>query len=274
MAAGSNFGCPKITLCRISYHFRSIPQFFFCEIFLQNGCRRPFWMSENHFRSHFWPFQINTETFYFLNIYKMASGTHLECPKFTFDRISGHFRSIRNFILLGKFLFLWIILQNGCRRPFWMSENHFRSHFWPFQINTTIYFLWNLFTKWLPAAILDVRKSLSVAFLAISDQYRNILFFKYLQNGRRHPFGMSEIHFRSHFWPFQIDTQLYSFGKFLFLWFFFTKWLPWPFWMSEIHFGSHFWPFEIFFFWNFWQNGCRQPFWMSEIHFGSHFWTF
>ena len=30
------------------------------------------------------------------------------------DRISRHFRSIRNFFL-----------QNGCRRPFWMTENHF-----------------------------------------------------------------------------------------------------------------------------------------------------
>ena len=33
------------------------------------------------------------------------------------------------------------------------------------------------FTKWLPAAILDDRKSLSIAFLAISDQYAT-LFFK------------------------------------------------------------------------------------------------
>ena len=28
---------------------------------------------------------------------KMAAGAHFGCPKFTFDRISGHFRSIRNF---------------------------------------------------------------------------------------------------------------------------------------------------------------------------------
>ena len=27
----------------------------------------------------------------------MAAGAHLGCPKFTFDRISGHFRSIQNF---------------------------------------------------------------------------------------------------------------------------------------------------------------------------------
>ena len=57
-----------------------------------------------------------------------------------------------------------------------MSKNHFVSHFLPFQINTTIFIFVNLFTKWLPAAILDVRKSLSVAFLAISDQYETLIF--------------------------------------------------------------------------------------------------
>ena len=40
-----------------------------------------------------------------------------------------------------------------------MTENHFPSHF--------IIFC----TKWPPVAILDDRKSLSIAFLAISDQY-------------------------------------------------------------------------------------------------------
>ena len=63
---------------------------------------------------------------------KMTAGVNFGCPKFTFDRISGHFRSIRNFIFFGNF---W---QNGCHRPFWMSEIHFRSHFWPFYINTQL----------------------------------------------------------------------------------------------------------------------------------------
>ena len=81
MAAGAHFGCPKITFDCISGHFRSISHFGF--------------------------------------------------QTFTFDRISGHFRSIQNF-----FVFF--------RRPFWMSENHFRSHFWPFHL-----------TKWPPVAILD-----------------------------------------------------------------------------------------------------------------------
>ena len=59
---------------------------------------------------------------------------HFEWPKMNFDRISRHFRSIRNFFP-----------QNGCRRLFWMTENHFRSHFSPFQINTQ--FLFSYFFK-------------------------------------------------------------------------------------------------------------------------------
>ena len=142
--------------------------------------------------------------------------------------------------------------QNGCRRPFWMTENHLRSHFSPFQYRTfffkftkwlpvailddrkslliafldisdqytTLFF--NLFTKWLPAAILDGRKSLSIAFLAISDQYATFFFFftKWL------PVAILDDrnHLRSHFSPFQINTQL------LFIFYlqlsFFTKWLP------------------------------------------------
>ena len=82
-----------------------------------------------------------------------------------------------------------------------MVENHFRLHFSPFQINMQLLLI--CFTKWLPAAILDDRKSLSVAFLAISDQYGT--FFS--QNGCRRPFWMTENHFRSHFSPFQINTQ-------------------------------------------------------------------
>ena len=155
-----------------------------------------------------------------------------------------------------------------------MSKNHFVSHFLPFQINITIFIFVKFFTKWLPSAILDVRNSLWITFLAILDQYRFIFYF--LQNGCRWPFWMSENHFRSHFfWPFQIDTQLYflceifdkmaavghfgcpkftlhhisvhfrSIQIFYFFYIFFTKWLPVAIWMSENHFRSHFWPFQI-----------------------------
>ena len=121
---------------------------------------RPFWISEIHFWSQFWPFQIDTEFCFFsaaiLDVWKslriaflaisdwsaifyvrnslsmvflaisdpygtfyfdkMAAGGHFRCPQITFDRISGHFRSIHNFFF--KF-FSW---QNGHRRPFWMGR--------------------------------------------------------------------------------------------------------------------------------------------------------
>ena len=94
--------------------------------FLQNGCCRPFWMSEIHFVSHFWPF---------LDQYRF-------CNLFTK-------------------LLPW---------PFLMSKNHFRSHFWPFQIDTELLFFLKFLTKWLTSAILDVRNSLSIAFLANLDR--------------------------------------------------------------------------------------------------------
>ena len=144
MAAGSHFGCPKITLYRISYHFRSIPQFVFWWKKITKWLPAAIWMSENHFRSHFWPFQINT--IFFFNFYKMAAGAHFGCAKFTFDRISGHFRSTQNFFCLifygshfespkftldhisGHFrsiqiFFFFNFWQNGCRWQYERSLN-------------------------------------------------------------------------------------------------------------------------------------------------------
>ena len=125
----------------------------------------PIWMTENEFRSHFSPFQINTQLFISFS-------------------------------------------QNGCWRPFWMTENH-RSLFSPFQINTQLFIL---FTKCLPATILHDRKSLSIAFLTISDQYATFVLIC-LQNGCRPPFWVAENHFRSHFSPFQINPQLFFFSQ-------------------------------------------------------------
>ena len=101
----------------------------------------------------------------------MAAGGQFGWPKITFDCISRHFRSIRNFYFFCIF--------SLTKRPFWMTENHFRSHFSPFQINTQLFFFWIFFQngrRW-PAAILDYRKSLSIAFLAISDQYAIFILF-------------------------------------------------------------------------------------------------
>ena len=158
--------------------------------------------------------------------------SHFGWPKMNVDRISRHFRSIRNtfYFFFTKwlhenefrfrshfspfqintqllFLFCW---QNGCRRPFWMTENHFRSHFSPFQINAQLFF------------------------------------YLFLQNGCRRPFWTTE----NHFW-------------FLFCW---QNGCRRPFWMTENHFRSHFSPFQIntqLFVFNLFTNSCRRPFWMA-----------
>ena len=86
--------------------------------------------------------------------------------------------------------------QNGCRRPFWMTENHFRSHFSTFQIIHNFFFFWIFFTKWLPAAILDDQKSRLITFLAISDQYTTFFVTKWLPAVARisQPFLITENH--------------------------------------------------------------------------------
>ena len=92
-------------------------------------------MSKIHFRSHFWPFQIDTQLQFFWIFWQNG------CRRPFW--MSDHIRSIRNF---------W-----PCQidRPFWKSEIHFRWHFWPFQIHTELNFIFLFLTKWPPAAILD-----------------------------------------------------------------------------------------------------------------------
>ena len=141
---------------------------------------------------------------------------HFGWPKMNFDRISRHFRSIHNFL----YIFFFHKMAAG-------------GHFgWP-----------KIIYIWLPAAILDDRKSPSITFLAISNQYATFIYFLFCsqngcrrtfrmtenplsisflaisdqyatfflicsQNGCRRPSWMAENHFRSHFSPFQINTQL------------------------------------------------------------------
>ena len=306
--------------------------FYFCEIFLQNGYRRPFWMSEIHFQSHFWSIRnsnffvkflflwnffmaavgqfgfpkftmdhISSHLFFLNFFYKMAAGGPFGCPKFTLDHTSGHFRSIQNEI----FYFSEIVYKMAAGRNFGCLKIDFDLISIHFTSIRNFNLFWKFLTKWLTSAILDVPNSLSIAFLVISDRYANkCLFEKKLQNGCRRPFWMSEIHFQSHFWPFQIDR---------------------PVWISEIHFQSQFWPFQIdtkknsgshfgclkitldrisdhfrlighfgcpeftfdgisahfrsirnffFFFLIFDKNGRRRPSWMSTNNFRSHFWPF
>ena len=83
------------------------------------------------------------------------------------------------------------------------------------------------FCKMAAPAILDDQKSLSIAFLAISDQYATFIFFNLFSKWPPAailevpfwPFWMTENHFRSHFSPFQINTQLFFLN-------FFSKWPP------------------------------------------------
>ena len=102
--------------------------------------------------------------FYFVNfVYKMAAGGHFGCPKITFGRMSGHFRSIRNFFLIffykmaavghfgcPKITFDLISIHFTSIRNFNYISGHFRS------IRNFIY-SFKFLTKW-PLAILDVRK--------------------------------------------------------------------------------------------------------------------
>ena len=190
---------------RISRHFRENTQlwFFFTK-----------WLPAAILddRSHFSPFQINTQ--FFILFTKWLPSAILD------DRKS---LLIAFLTILDQYEFFFS--QNGCQRPFWMTENRFRSHFSPFQINTQLWFFFK-FTKWLPADILDDRKLLSNAFLAISDQYATF-FSKWppaaILELRFGPFWMTEKHFRSHFSPFQINTQL-----------FFLNGRQEPFWKSDL----------------------------------------
>ena len=90
--------------------------------------------------SHFSPFHINTQ--HFLLIICLQIG-HFGWPKITFDRISRHFRSIRNYFWGGGGGF---ISQNGHRRPL-DDRKSLSIAFSPFQINTQLFYFLNFFHK-------------------------------------------------------------------------------------------------------------------------------
>ena len=125
-------------------------------------------MTKNHFQLLFTPFQINRQLY-----------------------------------------FIFIFSQNVW--PFWMTENHSWSHFSPFQNNTEL-FLFEIIHK-MAAGHIGLRRSLSIDFLAISDQYVIFFFYKMAAGGR---FGSPKItfdhishHFRSirHFFYKILSTK-------------------------------------------------------------------
>ena len=96
IALGAHFRCSKITYhvfpisdqLTIFYYFSKWPPA--VTIFVsQYGHWQPFSMTENHFRSHFSSFQINTQLFIFFKLfYKMAAAGHFGIPKITVKHFS------------------------------------------------------------------------------------------------------------------------------------------------------------------------------------------
>ena len=177
MAVRDHFGWPKITFDRISRHFRSIRNFYF---FSQNGCQRPFWMTENHFLLHFLPFQINMQLWFFFH--KMAAGGHFGWPQITFDHISRHFRSIPNFL----FLFIFHKMAAGGhlgwpKITFECISRHFRS------IRNFLVFEF-FFSKW-PLCVINGYAKYEVDRW-ICDTVRDATSFLsiFIQNGHQRPF--------------------------------------------------------------------------------------
>ena len=133
MAAGGHFGWPKITFDHITPHFRTILFFFFFFFFskwrpaaILEVRFGPFWMIENHFRSHFSPFQINTQLFCCWNFGSpICAKNNRVLPlcvingyaKYEVDR--WIYDTVRD-----ATSFLSIFIQNGHQRPFCFSKNH------------------------------------------------------------------------------------------------------------------------------------------------------
>ena len=224
----------------------------------------------------------------------MAAVGNFGCPKFTLDHISGYFVILdqyRFFIFFKNLFTKWLLLAIFL----YLISGHFRSiHNFCFEIfdkmaavshfgcqkftldHISVYFISIqifefFFTKWLSVAILDVRKSLSISFLSISDRYAMLIFFeifcKMADDGH---FGCQKFTFD------RISGHFRLICNFNFFWKFLTKWLPVAIMDVQnsllITISVYFISIQIFEF--FLQNGCRWPFWMSENHFRSHFYPF
>ena len=131
MAAGGHFGCHlKITFDRISGHFRSIRNYFLLK-FVTKWPPAAILDVRNSLLIHFLTFQINTELFFFFLIFdKIAASGHFGFPKITFNRISGHFRSIGHFgypkftldRISGHFRSIQVFFCNFDKMAFWVGR--------------------------------------------------------------------------------------------------------------------------------------------------------
>ena len=72
----------------------------------------------------------------------MAAGSHFGWPKITFDRISRHFRSIRNFSFFLNFFSKWppAAILDDRKSLIDRISRHFRS--------IRNFFFWKFFSKW------------------------------------------------------------------------------------------------------------------------------
>ena len=110
--------------------------------------------------------------FYFWNVFSQNDpGGHIGWPKITFDRISRHFKSIHNYYFFKCYHKIAAGGHFGWPKiTFDRISRYFRS--------ICSFFFLNLFSKWPPVAILEVRigdfwvteNHFRFAFLAISDQ--------------------------------------------------------------------------------------------------------
>ena len=172
MAAGGHFGWPKITFDCISRHFRSIRNFFFS----QNGWQRPFWMTGNHLWSHFSPFQINTQLFFFSKWLPAAILDDRKSLLITFLTISDQYATT---FFSTKWLPAAILddrksLSNAFLA---ISDQYATSFFWIF------------FPKWPPAATFGHFRWAKITFDRISWNFFRFFF----QNGRQRPFWKSDL---------------------------------------------------------------------------------
>ena len=106
-------------------------------------------------------------TFFFEIFDKMAAVGYFGCPKFTFLAILDQYRFLFFFIFFYK---MAAGGHFGCPKiTFDLISIYFTSI-------RNFNFVFKFLTKWLTSAILDVRNSLSIAFLAISDRVGRVTF--------------------------------------------------------------------------------------------------
>ena len=133
-------------------------------------------MSENHFRSHFWPFQIDTQLeFFFKFLTKWLPSAILDVRNSLWITFLAILDQYRFFIF-----FLNCFYKITASGHFGYPKITFDLISIQFHIDTQLYFIFKFLTKWLTSAILDVRISFLIAFLAISDRYATLIFLKFL----------------------------------------------------------------------------------------------